>query len=207
MASALAAGILLGLSAGFAPGPLLTLVIAQTLKHNAREGIKVAAAPLITDLPIIALSLLVLSRLAEFDRILGLISFAGGVYILCLSYKNFRTGAANPKKSEDQPQSLKKGFLVNALSPHPYLFWVTVGGPFVLKTAESSKLATLMFISCFYLLLIGSKIFLAWLAGKSRAFLTGKAYLYINRALATMLAFFALLLIRDSFVFLEIFQQ
>ena len=52
MFSALTAGILLGLSAGFAPGPLLTLVIAQTLKHNVREGIKVALAPLISDFPI-----------------------------------------------------------------------------------------------------------------------------------------------------------
>ncbi len=61
--SSLAAGTVFGLSAGFAPGPLLTLVITQTLRHDIREGVKVAMAPLITDLPIILLSLLVLSRL------------------------------------------------------------------------------------------------------------------------------------------------
>jgi hypothetical protein len=44
-------GIILGLSAGFAPGPLLTLVISETLQHNINSGVKVALAPIITDLP------------------------------------------------------------------------------------------------------------------------------------------------------------
>ncbi|MBT4876955.1 MAG: LysE family translocator, partial [Desulfobacula sp.] len=39
-------GMVLGLSAGLAPGPLLTLVISETLLHDIRAGIKVAMAPL-----------------------------------------------------------------------------------------------------------------------------------------------------------------
>ena len=50
------AGLVYGLSAGFSPGPLMALVISQTLKHGIREGAKVAVAPLITDLPIILLA-------------------------------------------------------------------------------------------------------------------------------------------------------
>ncbi len=34
MISIFLTGVLLGLSAGLAPGPLLTLVITETLKHN-----------------------------------------------------------------------------------------------------------------------------------------------------------------------------
>jgi threonine/homoserine/homoserine lactone efflux protein len=64
MAVFLIAGIILGFSAGFSPGPLLTLVISQTLKHGVKEGIKVAFAPLVTDLPIIFLAVFVLTRLA-----------------------------------------------------------------------------------------------------------------------------------------------
>ena len=37
-------GFILGLS-GLIPGPLLTLVISETLKHGVKEGIKVAASP------------------------------------------------------------------------------------------------------------------------------------------------------------------
>ena len=38
MLSALAAGFLLGLTAGLAPGPLMALVITQSLRHGTREG-------------------------------------------------------------------------------------------------------------------------------------------------------------------------
>ena len=51
-------GIVLGLAAGLAPGPLLVLVVAHSVRHGTREGVKVAIAPLITDLPIIGLAIL-----------------------------------------------------------------------------------------------------------------------------------------------------
>ena len=59
----LSSGILLGLAAGFAPGPLLVLVISETMRHGIRAGLKVSIAPLITDVPIILVSLIVLNRL------------------------------------------------------------------------------------------------------------------------------------------------
>jgi threonine/homoserine/homoserine lactone efflux protein len=46
--------LVFGLSAGLSPGPLMTLVIAETLKRGIPAGIRIAVAPLITDLPIIA---------------------------------------------------------------------------------------------------------------------------------------------------------
>ncbi|MBW1946003.1 MAG: LysE family transporter [Deltaproteobacteria bacterium] len=204
MVSALAVGTVLGLSAGLAPGPLLTLVITQTLKHNAGEGVKVAAAPLITDLPIILLSLLVLTRLTDFDVILGLISLAGGLYVLHLAYGSLRVEPVNLQASDRQPRSLSKGALINLLNPHPYLFWMTVGAPFILKARERSLISALAFIFSFYVLLVGSKIFLALLTGKSRRFLTGKGYIYVMRVLAALLALFALFLFRDGLVFLGV---
>jgi len=80
----LSAGILLDLAAGFAPRPLLVLVISETLRHNIKAGIKVSIAPLITDIPIIVLSLFVLNRLANFKAILGCISIFGGLFTFYL---------------------------------------------------------------------------------------------------------------------------
>jgi len=70
----LSIALVLGLSAGLSPGPLLTLVITQTIKYNKTEGIKVAISPLITDLPIVLLALFVFQQLAESDLILAIIS-------------------------------------------------------------------------------------------------------------------------------------
>ena len=47
---------------------------------------KVALAPIVTDLPIIILTVFILGELSGFQGILGVISLAGGVLILYMGY-------------------------------------------------------------------------------------------------------------------------
>ena len=203
MTSLLTAGTVLGLSAGFAPGPLLTLVITQTLRHNIKEGIKVALAPLITDLPIIIVSLLLMTHLKDVEGILGAISLLGGFYVLYLAYESLFAGPVDLVLPVNQPQSVKKGALVNALNPHPYLFWMTVGAPLVVKAHASGPIGPLAFLGSFYVFLIGSKMTLALIVGKSRAFLSSKAYLVVMRILGGVLAVFAFLLLKEAWALLK----
>ena len=194
MIAALTSGLLLGLSAGLSPGPLMTLIFAETLRHGTRSGIKVAIAPLITDLPIVALTLLALSRLQHFEMILGVISLTGGIFVAYLGYKSIVIKAQATGDPESAPKSLLKGILVNFLSPNPYLFWFSVGGPLTLASWRENPSHAVVFITVFYFLLIGSKAAIAVLAGKSRAILQGKAYLYTMRILGLALILFAVLL-------------
>ncbi len=196
--SSLSAGIILGLSAGFAPGPLLTLVVSQTLKYNMREGLKIVVAPLITDLPIIIMSLFILTKLSDFKIILGIISCIGAVYIISLSIEHLKIKPSKINIEEDVPDSIKKGIIVNALSPHPYLFWITVGAPLTIRLYNNNFLSAIIFVSCFYLLLIGSKIFLALLVNRFRSFLTSQKYIYIIRIMGIALILFALLLLKEA---------
>lgn len=192
MFNLLIAGITLGLYSGLSPGPLLILLISQTLKHGHREGIKVAFSPLITDLPIIAVSLLFLSFVAGYSSILGIISILGGLFLIYMAYESFKTRELAENIVVEEPKSLKKGATVNFLNPAPYLFWITVGGPIIITAYTGSVLDPLMFIIGFYALLVGSKIALAFAAGKSREFITGQPYLYIMRILGIVLVLFAL---------------
>ena len=198
MLTFLTTGIILGLSAGFAPGPILALVISETLNHDKRAGIKVALAPLITDLPIIVLTLFILSKLSGFHNILGIISILGGCFILYLGSESIRTKGMTVRLNNDKPRSLQKGIIVNLLSPHPYLFWFSVGGPLTVKAMQHSMIAAASFIISFYVLLIGSKIIIAIAVGKSKSFLTDRTYIYTMRLLGTMLVLLALFLFRDG---------
>jgi threonine/homoserine/homoserine lactone efflux protein len=204
MISALTTGILFGLSSGLAPGPLLALVVTQTLKHDAKEGMKVAVAPLLTDLPVILVSVFVLTRFLNYRSILGGISLAGGLYVLYLAYESFKTKPLTLSVSETEPHSFRKGWLVNTLSPHPYLFWITVGTPVILKSGELGLLPPVMFVLSFFASLVGSKMLLALLIGKSRSFLTRGTYLWVMRGLGVMLALFGIFLLRDGFTLLGI---
>ncbi|MBU2620847.1 MAG: LysE family transporter [Proteobacteria bacterium] len=197
-------GTVLGLSAGFAPGPLLTLVISETLQHDIKSGIKVSLAPIITDLPIIILTLFILSKLSNFHNILGLISLTGGLFILFMGYKSLRTKGVKINLDGIKPKSLIKGVLANALSPHPYLFWFTVGAPIMTKAMLQNISAPLAFIISFYTFLVGSKIVLAILIGKSKSLLSGKMYIFTMRFLGLVLCVLAIVLFRDGLKLLEI---
>ena len=185
-------GVTFGLAAGFAPGPLLTLVISETLKYNSKEGIKIAFAPLISDFPIILISILILSYLNEFNLVLSIISIMGAVYLTFLGWENFKINQLELTTVYKQPQSFKKGVITNFLNPHPYIFWLTIGSPFILNTSIAYA-AT--FMISLYLLLIGSKVLIAILTEKSKLFLQSRAYKYINKVLGLVLLAFAIHLI------------
>jgi threonine/homoserine/homoserine lactone efflux protein len=204
MISFLTIGAILGLSAGIAPGPLLALIISETLRYDIKSGIKIALAPVITDAPIIALTLMLSASLSEFSFLLGVISFAGAVFIFYLGIDSIRTKGTVVEIDTTPSSSFKKGIFVNALSPHPYLFWFTVGAPIMTKALQQSTACVVSFIAGFYLLLVGSKIILAVITGKSRTFMSGSAYILIMRVLGMILCIFAGILFRDSLRYIGI---
>ena len=198
MVSSLISGCVYGLSAGLAPGPLLTLTLVETIRRGARAGIRVAVAPLITDAPILALTFLVITRFSGFEFILGLLSCAGAVFVACLGWGSVRTKGIETETAGNSLGSLRKAIIVNFLNPHPYLFWFTVGAPIALTAYERSPTAAVIFVTGFYVFLVGSKIILALLAARSRAVLKGKGYVFTMRVLGVVLLTFAFLLARDG---------
>lgn len=191
-------GLVLGLSAGFSPGPLLMLVISQTLRHGTRSGVRVALSPIITDLPIILITLLLLVNVSGYHAILGVISLAGGVFVLFTGYQSIGTRPVALDLPREEPKSLRKGVLTNFLSPHPYLFWITVGAPLLTKSLSIGLPAFLAFIGSFYLSLVGAKILLAVAVGRSKLFMSGRLYLYTMRFLGVLLTLFAVMLFREG---------
>lgn len=199
----LLSGIILGFSAGITPGPLLTLVISQTLKHSLRDGIKVALAPILTDLPIILLTFLLLSRLAQMKFFFGIISILGGFFVLYLAQETFFQGPIQLNLNGVKPQSIRKGIMTNLLSPHPYLFWFSVGVPLMIKGANESILNSLLFAVSFFLFIIGSKIAIALIMSRWKNFLSEVVYLYTMKFLGVGLLLFAILLFREGVEFFK----
>ena len=204
--SYLISGTVFGLCAGIAPGPLLTLVIAETLRGSMRDGIKVAVAPALTDLPIILLSVLLLAKFTAYDAILGAVSLAGAAYLSYLGYECLRITSPDPDEEEKRPSSLKKGIITNFLNPHPYLFWISVGAPTIIKGAQLGIPAPAFFLAGFYVLIIGSKIGVAWMVGRFGHFLRSKAYALTMKALGLALLVFAVLFLKDGLTLLGVLK-
>jgi len=197
-------GTIFGLTAGISPGPILTLVISETLRHNRKEGIKIAITPLITDLPIIVLTLVLISQLTNSDLFLGIISVLGGVFIAYLGYETIKANDMSINLELPRPRSLRKGIIVNLLSPHPYLFWLVVGSPLLFKAYQVHPGAAIGFVGTFYICLVGSKILIAMLVDRSRSFLKNRAFLWTMRILGIALLAFAVIFIIDGLKYFEI---
>ena len=204
MITALASGAFLGLSCGLAPGPMLAQVLAQTLRHGSREGCKIALTPLVTDAPIIVVALLLATKLAELRPLLGVISIAGGAFVLFLAWESFRPVRLDAEAPPEPPRSWFKGIVTNLLNPHPWVFWLTVGAAILARAIAQSWLAALAFLFGFYILLVGSKVGVAFMAGRSRDLLAGRPYRVVMRVLAGLLALFAILLFREGLKLLAV---
>ncbi len=198
-------GAVFGLTAGISPGPLLTLVISETLRHNKTEGVKIAIAPLITDIPIVLLTIFIFSKMAGFDVVIGIISILGGIFIAYLGYDSIKSKGIEIEIQNLKLKSIRKGIIVNILNPHPYIFWLMVGAPITIKAYQASPAAAFAFIIAFYVLLIGSKISIALVVDRSRAFLKNKLYIWTLRILGLVLLILAILLIKEGISYLGLF--
>lgn len=186
-------GSTLGLFAGLAPGPMLALVLAQTMQYSAGEGIKVATAPLITDPPIIALACIFFLQVADIQPFLAVLSCVGAAYLGYLGLEAMRVTAADLDIPQQKPKSLQKGILTNFLNPHPYLFWFSVGVPLLFSSDTNTALAAAIFLGSFYLFLVGSKMGLALLVDRGKALIQTRVYPWIMRILGIALWVFGVL--------------
>ncbi len=128
-------GITFAFASAVQPGPLQSYLVSQTLSRGWRRTAPASFAPILSDGPIIALVLLVLTRVPPWlERVL---QCAGGVFLLYLAFGAYRTWRrfpdAAPSQVDSKQTTLLKAVMVNILNPNPYLGWGLVMGPLFLK--------------------------------------------------------------------------
>jgi len=163
-------GIGYGFAAAVQPGPLQTFLISQALLKGWRKSLPAALAPLISDGPIIALCLLVLSQVPAWLQ--QFLYLAGGLFILYLAYGAYRSwksfGPHIPSLETGARQSLFKAALTNILGPGAYIFWTLVTGPILIQGWRETPLHGVIFILGFYITMILSLCAIIIVFGSAR---------------------------------------
>lgn len=149
-------GIVYGFSAAIQPGPFQTYLISQALSKGWKRTLPAALAPLVSDVPIIALCLFVISQIPVwFQRFLYI---AGGLFILylaCNAYRSWRNFDSNfPTEEAQTHQSVLKAALMNALGPGPYIYWSLITGPILLAGWREAPIYGSGFLAGFYMISI-----------------------------------------------------
>jgi threonine/homoserine/homoserine lactone efflux protein len=145
-------GAVLSLSAAIMPGPFQAFLLSQALKNGWKRTLPAALAPLISDGPIIALVLLVLTQTPQ--SFLDILRIAGGLFILYLGRNALLAlkdvGLAVEPSRNAARQTLFKAVTMNFLNPNPYIFWGVVAGPIVLSGWRLSAPLGISFVVGFY---------------------------------------------------------
>lgn len=165
-------GLTLGFAAGAQPGPFQTYLISQTLSQGWRRAWIAAFGPLVSDGPIVALVLLVLSQVPNwFQRVLQI---AGGLFVLYLAwgaYKAWQSFAPDMKiPSQTGPRNLLRAAMMNALSPGPYLFWSLVIGPLIVTAWRDNSANALSIVLGFYFAMVALNMSVVLLFGQAARF-------------------------------------
>ncbi len=146
-------------------------MVVSTLQRGFGAGWRVSLAPLLADVPVVLVGVLVASALST--DLLNAMAIGGGTVVAALGAWTIATARrvdADPGPAG--PADLWKGVLVNIASPHPWLFWVVVGGPLVVAGWREAPWRGVAFLAGFYLLLVGSKVVLAWIVARTRQHLS-----------------------------------
>ena len=163
-------GVAYGFAAAMQPGPFQTYLITQTLRNGWRQTLPAVLAPLLSDGPIIALVLLVLSQVPSWW--LQILRFVGGAFVLYLAlgvlqaWRHF--DASRPMNAPTQ-QSVFRAALVNVLNPGPYVYWSLVMGPLLLTGWHEAPANGISLLVGFYVTMLVSLVGILFLcagAGK-----------------------------------------
>ena len=192
-------GLSLGITAGLSPGPLMALMISETIRGGMTKGIKVSLAPLFTDIPLILAIMFILKHIKELNLLLGVISLIGSSFLFYFGYRDIKTVSVHLHQSQVKSKSFEKGLLTNLLNPHPYIFWFFIGVPILINV---SLLERVIFVTSFLFGIVGSKICLAVLVERGKMFIENKHYQRIIKFLGLLLIFFGLLLLKDGIGYL-----
>jgi threonine/homoserine/homoserine lactone efflux protein len=150
-------GLTLGLSAAATPGPFQAFLFSQSARIGWRRSLPAAFSPLLTDAPIIALMVLVLSSLPGW--LIDGLRLAGGLFLLYLATNAFKAAGENSQEPASAVRpvagTIIQAAVINILNPNPYIFWSLVGGPVLLDCWHKGLPYCLAFLCGMYGALTG----------------------------------------------------
>jgi len=190
-------GLLLGLTAGLSPGPLLGLVLAESIQHGTWRGILVAMVPLLTDIVIVFTAVSVMRHMPP--KGLQILNFVGAFVVAVAAIRTYVGGHAPPSVG-----NLTAGFLqaitVNLLNPHAWLFWFLVAGPITASALHQTVWDAVGFLATFYGGLVGVKILIAIIVGQKAQGFRATTHRFVLSATALGLLVASGLLLIQAFL-------
>lgn len=193
--SALALGAGFGVNGSVSPGPMMTLLVSETLTNGIKSSWRVAIASLISDPIAIFVAILTLNAVPDWT--IGLIAFLGAAMLFRIAWGQLKTKATD-FETQDRPRiSLFDIWATNATNPNLWIYAFTVNGLLITQFWKKGGLAlTGTYVLAFYGTMIACNLTIAAILGSTRKLFSPKALVVVNRVLGV-----ALILLAIGFVY------
>lgn len=137
------ASMIVGFSGAMTPGPLLTVTIAETAKRGFGASLLIVLGHAVLELILLIGLLLGLFKLLEGEIITIFFGLVGGVVLLWMGFSlilsvikkriTFQTASGEARASMGPFLS---GIIVSLSNPYWLLWWITIGGAFLIKAMD-----------------------------------------------------------------------
>lgn len=165
----------LGMFAGLAPGPYTTMVAGTALESGFKPALRLAFVPFVSDVPPLIVTALILETLS--GPALTILGVSGSLIILYIGFRflrQWRRGVL-PVDPGHPPVAQSAKFwhvaLGTLVSPVPWIFWLAIGSPLMLRSWARSPTEGLLFIAIEFATNISTATGLAWAASHGRRIL------------------------------------
>jgi len=139
----------IALSGALAPGPLLTTVIAQSIRHGAKSGPLIILGHAALEAVMIGLIMLGLTPLVSNPSIMRAISLAGALVLFYFGVQLLWSIPRLSLETTPPPASKKRlvllGVTVSLSNPYWTIWWLTIGLGLVLAASRQGWLAVAVF--------------------------------------------------------------
>jgi threonine/homoserine/homoserine lactone efflux protein len=198
MFSYLLMGATFAFSAAVQPGPFQAYLVSSTLANGWRRTLPAIFAPILSDVPIVCLVLLLLTRVSP--AWLDALRVGGGVFLLYLAaravraFRHYRHELASPafdvaqageacatgtescaakpswrRRPRRRSRTLLEAVTVNLLNPNPYISWSLVLGPLAIRAWRASPADGVALVAGFYVTMIAATALLLLIFAGARS--------------------------------------
>jgi threonine/homoserine/homoserine lactone efflux protein len=186
-------GFAIGLTGALAPGPTLVATIGAALHGGWSAGPRVSSGHFAVEAGIFLLILTGAGTgIAQYT---GLISLVGGIALVgfgLLTLKESRAAAIEPRSAVFAGSPFVAGAVTSASNPYFWLWWITIGGAFLLDAFSGGIIAVVAFMAGHWSADLGWFTFVSTTISRGGRVLSPPAYRMILTACAAFLMIFGI---------------
>jgi len=205
--------MVVGFSGALTPGPMLTLVISSTAEKGFWTSFFIVVGHALLELLVVAAFFLGLIRYLENPLIARMIGVVGGLFLLYMGVdilvsvarKKFRIDFKSmiEKRTINARSTgiiIMKGILVSLMNPYWYIWWISIGAAFIIKSVKFDAGGVTAFFTGHISADFIWYLFIGFLISTGRRFLNQKVYNGILIACSIFLFYLGIRFIVDAII-------